>query len=105
MANNIAGALFVIFSRIANHKTPEKKPLYNNGITPATIQPFTFTTVIEHGTIREQCAIDAGMTVISTDRDMYTYSGDKDSWVEYQKYITVNSKAINKQELYDRYKY
>lgn len=69
------------------------------------MSPFSWVIVIEHGTVLENCAIDAGLMVIHKDRDMYTYSTeDKDLWVEFLTYCIANKRAIDR-ELYGRYKY
>ena len=67
---------------------------------------FSWFIIIEHGTVLEQCAIDAGLTCTHKDRDMWTYStDDKNVWLEFEKYRTANKKAIDKESLYDRYQY
>lgn len=60
---------------------------------------FSWSQVIEHGTVLESCAIDALMIVIKKDVDMYTYwTDDKDSWVDFLLFQKHRSKAINKEE-------
>jgi hypothetical protein len=69
--------------------------------------PITFSwyIIIESGTVEHTCAIDAGLKLIRTDRDMLTYSTtDKDIWIEFEKYRKANSKAILKEQN-DRYRY
>jgi hypothetical protein len=94
----------MICNKIANRKPQNNKPAeYNNGIKPAEIKPFTFEVTIEHDTLREQCAIDALMTLVRQDRDMYTYSGDTHAYAEYMRFVEVNKKKIYKEEMTDRY--
>lgn len=66
---------------------------------------FSWYIVVESGTIEHTCAIDSGMILIKTDRDMLTYSTtDKEIWIEFEKYRKANNKAILKEQN-DRYKY
>lgn len=66
---------------------------------------FSWSIEIEHGTLLEQCAIDALLTVQSIDHDMYTYvTNDKGSWIEFQLYQIANKKKLDKEKL-DRYRY
>lgn len=64
---------------------------------------FSWYQVIEHGTVVEQCAIDALLTVVAKDGDYWMYAtDDKHAWVDFQKFQMARSKAIRK-EFMQRY--
>lgn len=66
---------------------------------------FSWSIVIEHGTVLEQCAIDALLTVESKDGDYWKYvTDDKEAWIEFQKYQIANKRLIDK-ESFDHYRY
>ena len=70
----------------------------------AIVNEFTWSLTLENGTIRNQCAIDALMTVVSIDRDFITYSATKEQMNEYAKFCAANKRAIAAEEL-KKYKY
>lgn len=68
-------------------------------------QGFSWSIVIEHGTLLERCAIDALLTVQSIDHDMYTYvTSDKGAWNEFLLIRKANKRKLDKEEL-DHYRY
>ena len=102
-SNNFAAIIYFICGKLSRETKTQKPQQYNNGIPVAEIKPFTFEVTIEHGTLREKCAIDALMTLVRQDRDMYTYSGDTHAYAEYMRFVEANKKKIYKEEMTDRY--
>lgn len=61
---------------------------------------FSWVITVEHGSTEETCAIDANMTVLSTDRDMWTYTtNDKGVWYDFEMYRMARAKAITKEKM------
>lgn len=88
----------------ANYFGKKQKPQAIQTPVYAIVPEFTWSLTIENNTIRNQCAIDALMTVVSIDRDFITYSATKEQMHEYTLFCAANKRAIAAEEL-KNYKY
>jgi hypothetical protein len=94
----------IVRQALKSPKVDRNAPVITGEYTP--VDPIASVITLERFTIRHRCAVDSGMHIIKTERDMDTFSdkGDWSLWVEFKKYEKANQKAIAKEEN-DRYRY
>lgn len=75
-----------------------KKPQKIHSIVPE----FKFSVIVEYDTVEYKLALDSGMDIVSSDRDMHTFVGDLITYSEYLNLVSANQRAI-KREFNKRY--